>query len=125
MTGSTPRVPSPARRAATRAALIGVLSASALSLSGCGYNDFQRLDEDSKARWAEVLNQYQRRADLVPNLVETVKGYASHEKGVFEAVTAARTSQTERPTKASSLRTMSQPSSRRARLPGKAACHDN
>ena len=61
-----------------------------LSLSGCGYNTFQSLDEGVKADWAEVLNQYQRRADLVPNLVSTVKGYASHEKEVFEAVAEAR-----------------------------------
>jgi len=60
------------------------------SLSGCGYNTFQSLDEGVKADWAEVLNQYQRRADLVPNLVSTVKGYASHEKEVFEAVAEAR-----------------------------------
>jgi len=61
-----------------------------LSLSGCGYNKFQSLDEEVKADWAEVLNQYQRRADLVPNLVNTVKGYATHEKEVFEAVAEAR-----------------------------------
>ena len=59
-------------------------------LSGCGYNDFQRLDEQVKSGWAEVLNQYQRRADLVPNLVATVKGAASFERETFEAVTEAR-----------------------------------
>ena len=63
-----------------------------LVLSGCGYNQFQTLDEEAKASWAEVLNQYQRRADLVPNLVETVKGYAAHEKEVFTEVTKARAS---------------------------------
>ncbi|MHB1085382.1 MAG: LemA family protein [Thiobacillus sp.] len=62
----------------------------ALSLSGCGYNMFQTTDEDVKASWAEVLNQYQRRADLVPNLVNVVKGYAAHEKDVFISVTEAR-----------------------------------
>lgn len=62
----------------------------ALTLSGCGYNTFQAQDEQINASWAEVLNQYQRRADLVPNLVNTVKGYASHEKEVLEAVTASR-----------------------------------
>jgi LemA protein len=62
----------------------------ALSLSGCGYNTFQRLDEETKANWSEVLNQYQRRADLVPNLVNTVKGYASHEREVLTEVTEAR-----------------------------------
>ena len=61
-----------------------------LSLSGCGYNTFQAQDEQINASWAEVLNQYQRRADLVPNLVNTVKGYAGHEKEVLEAVTASR-----------------------------------
>ncbi len=61
-----------------------------LSLSGCGYNAFQSLDEEAKASWAEVLNQYQRRADLVPNLVETVKGYAEHEKEVLTEVADAR-----------------------------------
>ncbi len=61
-----------------------------LGLSGCGYNTFQSLDEESKAAWSEVLNQYQRRADLVPNLVETVKGYAEHEKEVLTEVAEAR-----------------------------------
>src|ERR1017187_3511332 len=61
-----------------------------LALSGCGYNTFQSADEQINASWAEVLNQYQRRADLVPNLVNVVKGYAAHEKEVLEAVTAAR-----------------------------------
>jgi len=57
---------------------------------GCGYNDLQGLDEDIKASWSEVLNQYQRRADLIPNLVSTVKGYAAHERETLEAVTRAR-----------------------------------
>lgn len=61
-----------------------------LALGGCGYNTFQSQDETINASWAEVLNQYQRRADLVPNLVNTVKGYAEHEKEVLEAVTASR-----------------------------------
>jgi LemA protein len=61
-----------------------------LNLSGCGYNKFQSLDEESKASWSEVLNQYQRRADLVPNLVNVVKGYAEHEKDVLTQVTEAR-----------------------------------
>jgi LemA protein len=59
-------------------------------LSGCGYNALQRGDEAIKAGWSEVLNQYQRRADLVPNLVNTVKGYAAHERQVLEQVTNAR-----------------------------------
>lgn len=61
-----------------------------LTLSGCGYNTMQTTDENVNASWSEVLNQYQRRADLVPNLVNVVKGYASHEKEVLEAVTVAR-----------------------------------
>lgn len=61
-------------------------------LAGCGYNDLQQQDEGINAAWSEVLNQYQRRADLVPNLVETVKAYAAHEAGVLTAVTEARAS---------------------------------
>jgi len=61
-----------------------------LNLTGCGYNNFQSLDEESKAAWSEVLNQYQRRADLVPNLVNVVKGYAEHEKEVLTQVADAR-----------------------------------
>jgi LemA protein len=70
------------------AALLAVL------LSGCGYNQFQSSDEAVKAAWGEVVNQYQRRADLVPNLVNTVKGYASHERETLEAVTRARAAAT-------------------------------
>lgn len=62
----------------------------ALSLSGCGYNRIQQKDEAVAAGWSEVLNQYQRRADLIPNLVNTVKGYAAHEQQVLTAVTEAR-----------------------------------
>ena len=65
--------------------LVGVLA-----LPGCGYNDLQGLDEDTKAAWSEVINQYQRRADLIPNLVNTVKGYAAHEKETLEGVVQAR-----------------------------------
>ncbi len=61
-----------------------------LNLSGCGYNNFQSLDEEAKASWSEVLNQYQRRADLIPNLVNVVKGYAAHEKDVLTQVANAR-----------------------------------
>ena len=59
-------------------------------LSGCGYNTFQTGDEQIKASWAEVLNQYQRRSDLIPNLVNTVKGYAAQEQAVLLGVTEAR-----------------------------------
>ncbi len=61
-----------------------------LGLTGCGYNDFQRLDEQSKAAWSEVLNQYQRRADLVPNIVATVKGEAAFEQDTLTRVVEAR-----------------------------------
>jgi LemA protein len=76
--------------------LIGPLSAAVLTLSltGCGYNDFQRLDEQTKASWAEVLNQYQRRADLVPNIVATVKGEANFEQETLTKVIEARASAT-------------------------------
>jgi len=63
---------------------------SVLALSGCGYNTLQSTDEQIKASWAEVLNQYQRRADLVPNLVSTVKGFAAQEQTVLLGVTNAR-----------------------------------
>jgi LemA protein len=74
--------------------MTGLLAATAvaLSLSGCGYNDLQRQDEQVKSSWSEVLNQYQRRADLVPNLVNTVKGYAAQEEKVLTEVTNARAS---------------------------------
>jgi LemA protein len=65
---------------------------AAVALSGCGYNDLQRQDEQIKSAWSEVLNQYQRRADLVPNLVNTVKGYAAQEERVLTEVTNARAS---------------------------------
>jgi LemA protein len=61
-----------------------------LTSVGCGYNKLQGLDEEVKSAWAEVLNQYQRRFDLIPNLVNTVKGYASHEKETLQAVVEAR-----------------------------------
>jgi LemA protein len=63
---------------------------AALGLSGCGYNEIQSKDEQVKAAWSEVLNQYQRRADLIPNLVATVQGYAQQEKDVLIGVTQAR-----------------------------------
>lgn len=63
---------------------------TALQLSGCGYNDFQRLDEQTRSSWSEVLNQYQRRADLVPNLVATVQGEANFERDTLTRVIEAR-----------------------------------
>ena len=71
-----------------RLALLALLAV--LSLSGCGYNTLQTTDEQIKASWAEVLNQYKRRADLIPNLVNTVKAYAAHEQAVLLGVTNAR-----------------------------------
>ena len=67
-----------------------IIAGCASLLSACGYNEFQSKDETSKAAWSEVVNQYQRRADLVPNLVNTVKGYAAQEKDVLIGVTEAR-----------------------------------
>ena len=67
-----------------------LILATALALTGCGYNDFQRLDEQSKAAWSEVLNQYQRRADLIPNIVNTVKGEANFEQETLTKVVEAR-----------------------------------
>lgn len=67
-----------------------VLLVLSMLLSGCGYNQIQSKDEAVKAGWSEVLNQYKRRADLIPNLVNTVKGYAAHEQQVLTEVTAAR-----------------------------------
>ena len=70
--------------------LIALMLASTLTLSGCGYNTLQVKDEAVTAAWSEVQNQYQRRADLVPNLINVVKGYASHEEQVLTEVTQAR-----------------------------------
>ena len=67
-----------------------LILATALALTGCGYNDFQRLDEQSKAAWSEVLNQYQRRADLIPNIVASVKGEANFEQETLTKVVEAR-----------------------------------
>ena len=75
-----------------RSALIVVL---ALMVSGCGVNTIPTQEEAAKAKWSEVLNQYQRRADLIPNLVETVKGYAAQERQVLEAVINARAKATQ------------------------------
>src|SRR5262245_27293921 len=67
-----------------------LLAATALPLTGCSYNTFVSQDEAIKAQWAQVENQLQRRNDLSPNLVESVKGYASHEEGVFKEIAEAR-----------------------------------
>ena len=70
--------------------LAAMLVAASAALSGCGYNDFQRLDESVKSSWSEVLNQYQRRADLIPNIVNTVKGEANFEQETLTKVIEAR-----------------------------------
>ena len=73
-----------------RKLVLGMAALAGLLLSGCGYNKMQSQDEQIKAAWAEVVNQYQRRADLIPNLVNTVKGYAAQESSVLLGVTEAR-----------------------------------
>src|SRR5438045_9046272 len=73
-----------------RAWFVALVGAAVLGLSGCGYNSLQQQDESVKAAWSEVVNQYQRRADLIPNLVNTVKGYAAQEQKVLIGVTEAR-----------------------------------
>ena len=73
-----------------RLKLLALLALAASLLSGCGYNQIQTTDEQVNAAWSEVLNQYKRRADLIPNLVQIVQGYASHEKEVLTRVTEAR-----------------------------------
>jgi LemA protein len=75
------------RRTFTR---LVVLAVAALPLTGCSYNRFVGQEESIKAQWAQVENQLQRRNDLIPNLVETVKGYAAHEEGVFKEIAEAR-----------------------------------
>ncbi|TMA33419.1 MAG: LemA family protein [Deltaproteobacteria bacterium] len=81
--------PGTSQRARFRPLVCALLVIAALQ-SGCGYNRLQTADEGVKATWAEVLNQYQRRNDLVPNLVRTVQGYAAHEREVLTRVTEAR-----------------------------------
>ncbi|HET9389749.1 MAG TPA: LemA family protein [Steroidobacteraceae bacterium] len=73
-----------------RARMIVLAACAMAGLSGCGYNSLQRQDENVKGRWAEVVNQYQRRSDLIPNLVRTVKGFATQEQQVLIGVTEAR-----------------------------------
>jgi len=73
-----------------RKVLVALALAGSLLLGGCGYNDFQTKDEQVKAAWSEVLNQYKRRADLIPNLVAVVQGFAAQEKDVLLGVTNAR-----------------------------------
>jgi len=86
-----------------RVGLVAALLAVAFTVSGCGYNTIPTLEEQAKARWGDVQNQYQRRADLIPNLVETVKGYASQEKNVLTSVIEARAKATQIKVDASQL----------------------
>lgn len=78
------------RSTLTRVLLAAAVLVTSMNLTGCGYNDFQRLDEQTSSAWSEVLNQYQRRADLVPNLVATVKGEANFEQETLTRVIEAR-----------------------------------
>jgi LemA protein len=86
-----------------RIGLLAALLGIAFTVSGCGYNTIPTLEEQAKARWGDVQNQYQRRADLIPNLVETVKGYAAQEKSVLTAVVEARAKATQVKVDASQL----------------------
>jgi len=78
------------RKAISKVVNAALVAVMALALSGCSYNKFTTQEEAIKAAWAEVQNQLQRRNDLIPNLVETVKGYAAHESGVFKDIADAR-----------------------------------
>ncbi len=78
-----------------RARVLALLAVATLTLSACGVNNVPRYDESAKAAWSEVLNQYQRRADLIPNLVETVRGYAKQEQTTLTAVVEARAKATQ------------------------------
>jgi LemA protein len=86
-----------------RIGLIVALLGIAFTVSGCGYNTIPTLEEQAKARWSDVQNQYQRRADLIPNLVATVQGYAAQEKSVLTAVIEARAKATQIKVDASDL----------------------
>jgi LemA protein len=86
-----------------RIGLVAALLGIAFTVSGCGYNTIPTLEEQAKARWSDVQNQYQRRADLIPNLVATVQGYAAQEKSVLTAVVEARAKATQVKVDASDL----------------------
>jgi LemA protein len=77
-----------------RTFIASIAALAALALTGCGYNDFQKLDEQTKSAWAEVLNQYQRRSDLIPNIVASVKGEAGFEQDTLTKVIEARSKAT-------------------------------
>jgi len=90
-------------RIASRIGTALAVVAVGLTVSACGYNTIPTLEEQAKARWSDVQNQYQRRADLIPNLVATVQGYAAQEKGVLTAVVEARAKATQTKLDASQL----------------------
>ena len=98
-----------------RAALLGIVLAATV-LSGCSYNRFVSQEEAVKAQWAQVQNQLQRRNDLIPNLVETVKGYASHEKEVFQQIAESRAKLSGAQTPADTMAAANQQSAALARL---------
>jgi LemA protein len=101
----------------TRRATLGMLIAlAALPLGGCSYNQFVSQEEAIRAQWAEVENQLQRRNDLIPNLVETVKGYAAHEEGVFKEIADARSRLLAAQTPAETIQAANQQSSALGRL---------
>jgi LemA protein len=102
----------------TRRSAVGalLLALAVLPLSGCSYNRFVSQEEAVKAQWAQVQNQLQRRNDLIPNLVETVKGYAQHEEGVFKAIADARAQLLAAKTPAESIQAANQQSSALGRL---------
>ena len=81
-------------RSSRAISVVFIVPLLSLLLSGCGFNNIPTYEEQAKAKWSDVLNQYQRRSDLIPNLVETVKGFAKQESSVLEAVTAARATAT-------------------------------
>jgi LemA protein len=91
------------RNLISRASAVAALICFGVALSGCGYNTIPTLEEQAKARWADVQNQYQRRADLIPNLVATVQGYAAQEKSVLTSVIEARAKATQIKVDASDL----------------------
>src|SRR5215470_6313678 len=94
---------SSARAAVSRLRLFFILAALSLTISGCGYNTIPTLEEQAKAKWGDVQNQYQRRTDLIPNLVATVQGYAKQEREVLTAVVEARAKATQVKVDASQL----------------------
>src|SRR5690242_21873060 len=99
-----------------RLAVIVALLAVGTTASGCSYNKFVAQEESVKAQWAQVQNQLQRRNDLIPNLVETVKGYASHEQEVFQQIAESRSKLSGAQTPAQTIEAANQQSAALARL---------